>query len=396
MRTIIQGRLRKENIKTVLLFIILNGYILSTNLVTNNINNVVTVLRGPFLFALVSLAAISVINLVLGRHLSVLELYLLMVALYFCILILGGNHNESISNILMDNLYLIIVFFAAILLVKKIVQNETVYDASLFALQMVFAGLFIVNRIGNGFVSITNTVYYQVCLLPNTMFSRSKRIRIISFIVVSFCVFFSGKRIAFICWALSILFSLISIQKNEKRSSKGKRFIRAVFAIIVIAIAVFSLDSFMSLKYGTSIVARLLSIQEDGGSGRLFLLTEGLKSIKNSNMKELLFGHRMHSTVSIISGIGAHNDFIEIIHKSGFVGLLFFLLIVIKIIKEIHRIKGYDYNLWLKFSCILLCFFVFMMFSQILFIAVYNGFFAIDLAISHYYYMVATNMSQNE
>lgn len=93
-----------------------------------------------------------------------------------------------------------------------------------------------------------------------------------------------------------------------------------------------------TFEVSTDVVERFKSIKDDGGSGRDSIYMLLWNNIQNFDSKELIFG-RGYSSVYDLIGLQAHNDFLQIIHSIGIIGLVIYILIYICCISKILSLK---------------------------------------------------------
>ena len=122
---------------------------------------------------------------------------------------------------------------------------------------------------------------------------------------------------------LSVLFYLIySVRVTSFKS---------IIAFIAVMLIFFIASSVVDLN------DTLLAISKDvdsGGNGRTELASRALYSFFSSNVGDMIFGHGQ-GTVTRLLGMGAHNDFIEVLYEYGFIGFFLYLLFWISLIKRV-------------------------------------------------------------
>ena len=80
---------------------------------------------------------------------------------------------------------------------------------------------------------------------------------------------------------------------------------------------------------GKTLLDRMKSTAEDGGSGRLELYRMGLEKLKEKNITSLLLGDGGLYTVGLTGGRDMHNIYLETLHGFGLLGLAGLVTIVI-------------------------------------------------------------------
>lgn len=364
-------------VKDLLLIIILYSYILLTNIKINNmilkVDNNIRILS----FILIIYFSLNYIfSRIFSRYYLKLELLVIFYTIYEVFLLVIGNKVYTSKEEIFYILYFPIMFLAGRFVFFKVVFNEKILEVMSFILLLIFSSCFIFNKVIYGFVGGVNTIYYQICILPICIRSKSKVFRYMSILISTFCIFFSGKRTAFLMWGVIILLFLF-INFDFKKYSWNKK----IFIFIFILINIFFIDRYITLKYGVSVFKRLLQLTSDGGSGRSDLLKLFFYDLKQSTFFEILFGHNMMSTASFTDGIGVHNDFLEVFYRCGLIGLMIIFEIMRRVFKYILKTKAISYRYYYCFLCEFIIIILFMLFSQIIYLTSYNCIFLFEIAL---------------
>lgn len=363
--------------KYLIYLILIYSYVVLTNVKINRVLNVNESIRTIILLIFCCYGIIYLINVMLSAKILILEGVLIIHTIYMLINLYVGP--QTLSSDILYIIYLPLTYLASRFVFKKYLQHERTLEVVIFIVQICFFISYFLNRIINADLTVANTIYYQVCLLPQNIRAKSKIIRISSFMMVTFCVFFSAKRVAFLAWICCFIM-IVMISCKFYKQKKQKKIIYIVISTIGLIFTIFIINSFILSKYGVSILDRMMKIRSDGGSGRNVILYTVIESLKKNNIKETLVGHGMCSTATIENSIGAHNDFIEIYYREGIIGLILTLVVYSSGVRVIKKLKNIDMNLYYSFVTEAIIFILLMLFSQITYIASYNCFFTFELA----------------
>lgn len=360
------------------MLIIMYGYIFLTNYKVNNIVSVNDKFRTSVFLISIIFAIIFICKMLFRIKCLVIDLVILLYTIYSIFLLWIGDSYSTDNLILI--IYLPLMYYCGRFVYHKIYNYKYMIELVNYIILICFVSNFIINRVMGGTVGLVNTIYYQLCILPQNLRAESKFIRTSSVILVTFCVFFSGKRTAFLIWTVCMIYFLVLLFSAYKRTIQEKFFVIIAIGIILL-ISILILDSYISNNYNMSVIERMFQLSSDGGSGRDRLLGIVINELKNNSFIEMLFGHNMKSTALFADGIGAHNDFVELFYRGGIIGILFVILILKKISFFILKTKEVNLKYYGSLICEIVIFFLLMMFSQIVFLASYNCFFAFELAM---------------
>ena len=367
----------KINIISYFLFISLYAYLILTNIKVNSFFYVDNKIRENLLIIMLICGFIYIGKNILNRKYLKNELFIFIYTVYITTLLLIGPADFS-ENILLI-LYLPVMYYAARFVYEKIYCKNIKFDILAYIILLIFMVTYVFCRIIQAKVSLTNTIYYQLCMMPLLLRSNSKFIRNSSFIMITAFIFFSGKRVAFIAWFICSLYLLIKSAPKFKKNKQSK-FIYIAIGISLIFLIILGTNYYISRNFGVSIIERMMMLNDDGGSGRDEIAKVILQELKGNSMEQHIFGHFMQSTALIPGIVGSHNDFLEIYYRSGIIGITLIVLIFIQIIKNIKITKKINYKLYCSFMCELLILLTLMMFSQSVFVATYNCIFAFEYA----------------
>ena len=193
------------------------------------------------------------------------------------------------------------------------------------------------------------TVTYNYQFLKDKNFNKILKFFLIFFLTVSL-IQVSGLMAIFI-FSLFIINKLIFSQKTVK----ARLFFLSFIAILICSSLYFinTLEKQQSSRGAESIVYRVQNLMDDKDSVR----QENWKSVLKVISSNYLFGigadgglnelqkQRDIKSEAFINKHNAHNDFLEILLRYGAVGLIFFFIILYKLIRKAVIVKN-DFFIW--------------------------------------------------
>lgn len=202
------------------------------------------------------------------------------------------------------------------------------YSAFIIISYILFTSLGQYYTIANSDYGALADLYYILGLLPIIFIYTPQKFRIIPFLIACAAVMMSAKRTGFL--ALGCIMVLYFLSSDSGNKSLIKRLI--IFSIVCVA-SFFIIDN-LTDTYGLTMLERLQSIEEDGGSGRFDMWNIIINAIDNdSSFIEILVGHGYHSSFKLVDG-HVHNDFLEIFYDYGIIAFVLYVLFYASIIKE--------------------------------------------------------------
>lgn len=180
-----------------------------------------------------------------------------------------------------------------------------------------------------------NSIYYCLLLMPLCYLMDKKLIKYSMLFITALLTIISNKRTALI----SIILCGFLPPLLEKGDKKSRKKISALLLLMIVCIALVYVSEYISKFYDISILDRMMSIQEDGGSGRVVTYELVWETIKNSDLIKLLFGHGYNAVfIDRISVSSAHNDFLEVLYDYGAIGFILYVSLLFTFIKEAFRL----------------------------------------------------------
>ena len=184
-----------------------------------------------------------------------------------------------------------------------------------------------------------NSTYFAILLLPFVLLQNKKLYKNIGIITIVAITFISNKRAAFIAIALSFFIYHISANKNGKKHGA----MNYVLILLSIVILVLSASEFGFLSQ-IEIFNNLSNMFEDGGSGRTDIYSAVWSLVKGFSSGELLFGRGFNSVSMSIVGTSAHNDFLEVLHDYGIVGIFLYISFILSVCRSASKYISSQYK----------------------------------------------------
>lgn len=184
-----------------------------------------------------------------------------------------------------------------------------------------------------------NASYIIIYLLPFILLS-DKRIVCISAIVIAVVVsLYSLKRGGMISLSIGILFYSLALGKIS--SGKLISFRGIIVLVVTIAAIVYLVLYFNDTMEGL-VFNRFISIEQDGGSGREYIYESVQKMIFNSSSFSQIVGHGWGGVArDSVSGLSAHNDYLEFIYDFGYIVFFCYVVFLIKLlIRSVRLLKA--------------------------------------------------------
>ena len=320
----------------------------------------------------------------LPRFLSLLNFFLLILTLYGLYNIVIGKSLvitamgfEAVSNIsylyyIYSSLLPIYTFYyfakTGWLTEKRIIVLLFVFliSASIY-FWMAYEQLLIKALIrGDDSDEFTNNVGYTfVYMFPLVFFLKKyKALQYALIIYVFYYIMISMKRGAMLIGGLCLLYFIYQIWKE---SSSWKRFVLLLCVGVLSVIGMhFIADMFADSLYFQARIEQTLS---GDSSGRDQIYSHLIDYFMNkTSLSQFVFGSGANATIDV-SGINAHNDWLELLINQGLFGVVIYILYFVYLFKEMHQSKNYIPNhIYIAYSMI-----VYILFVKSLFSMSYNG-----------------------
>lgn len=178
-----------------------------------------------------------------------------------------------------------------------------------------------------------DSLFFVILLFPLVFCFKKDLYKIIVFVLVGIICAFSAKRSILIAYSISLmlfLFQYSFLNRSKKSSIKSV----GIFAGLLVALYWFIINNSEVID---KVLFRFQGMKDDSGSGRTELYDILLLSFNNSSLWNQMFGHGYRSSISVLNGVPAHNDFLEILYDFGIVPLVVYIIILLKLISLCFR-----------------------------------------------------------
>lgn len=187
-----------------------------------------------------------------------------------------------------------------------------------------------------------NEIYYLVLMLPWILLFEGKYykvIKIVLFILILWLTFYSLKRTAMVAVAFAVAFYLFAIFRQ------GKMKLSTMVTLCVVLYIGYNLLLTVNTEFDGRIFERFGSMEEDKGSGRLEIFEDVINAISNFDVFGILFGGGRGNIGQYTHGYSAHNEYLEVLFSWGIVGLLLYILFIMRL--TLHYIReGAELNIY--------------------------------------------------
>lgn len=227
----------------------------------------------------------------------------------------------------------VVLWAAAIIINRNIAytKEEKQFISALWTVTcIIMSGIYTVGRVaGNAPVTLNrerqvgaaNSIQLIVTLLPFVLMA-GKKLRLTGIFMALIAVVVSGKSSCVLACILIACYAIVCFRDVLKKRHT------LLLGIAVVA-ALYGLFWMIATKYlggrnMMSVINELYIKLNTGGSGRTEIWRRVFELFRNSSAVELIVG-RGFSAAGASLGIGAHNDFMEILLDYGIVGLMLYL-----------------------------------------------------------------------
>lgn len=214
-----------------------------------------------------------------------------------------------------------------------------------------------------------NSIFYSLMFIPWACCSKSTVKRWVMVLLITICAIVALKRSGIII-ILSVLVLLYYRDFLRRNIMYPKNWI---FGVVVILCGIL-----VYYKFSTSIVdvnQRFNMIEDDGGNGREAIYKDVISRYASADISCQLFGNGFNSVAGTdkTRALSAHNDFLEILYDFGAIGLFFYILIHISLIKWSIRLFKQQSPMSFPVLISYICFFVMSMVSHLVLYPTYFG-----------------------
>jgi len=173
-----------------------------------------------------------------------------------------------------------------------------------------------------------DSLFFVILLFPLAFCFKKDAYKIITVVLVGIICAFSAKRSILIVYSISLILLFLQYSKFNKSGKPSFKSV-GVFLGLSVALCWFVANNSEVID---NILLRFQGIKEDSGSGRIDLYDILLSSFENSSLWDKMFGHGYRSAISVLNGVPAHNDFLEILYDFGVVPLVIYIIILMQFV----------------------------------------------------------------
>ena len=203
-------------------------------------------------------------------------------------------------------------------------------------------------------VGFSNSIYVVLCSTVFGFIVERKTLRIVLLVTASAAILFSAKTTCIVALIIVLLYFFWEQIFNKKN--------KHTFAVILVGIIGFLVinKAYEIFFAGSESLYEALvnDLQEDfsGGNGRYNIYIKVWRAFKESSFIQVMFGHGYNAVTNYV-GIGAHNDFLQVVFDYGVTGLFLYFAFWIQLIKEAVLVKksGQDCRAYVISLLIFLC-----------------------------------------
>lgn len=268
----------------------------------------------------------------------------------------GGNLlNQALTLLTWPCIYFLFYTYT-----KKMIAQNYFQRINIKKLQHIVVGTILLMTVcsvpliqmhlsGNGRAGeVIFPIYFFLTMLSMVLllFPHKKKIWILPCLMIVL----TTKRSGLLVLAIGLLlaeFSEYYLEGTVKK--KGRRLINIIAIIIVAVIGFLVIVQIFHLD----ILERLASLSEDGGSGRVEIWAAILSSYGSGNIFQQIFGRGFQSVTRLMltgRAILAHNDYLELIHDYGILGLALCVGWIIQILRLYFKARRYKFHVLPSFS----------------------------------------------
>lgn len=228
---------------------------------------------------------------------------------------------------------MVIVTFSTYYFIRRLSDNlnskKIIWGFTIVAILVMFRYLSMYS-VASAFSMVrNNAAYCAIVFIPFILCLRNQILALgLSFLVLTI-VAISAKRGGTVCALLCIFVYLcIWLWTTPKKNT-----LLVVSMIVGVCIGTVFVYDFLS-ENGADIIERLNNVESEGDNGRLIIIRTSLNLFLNSNALSMMFGHGYNSVImdSRLS-VSAHNDFVELLYDFGMIGLCFYLMFLIQLLR---------------------------------------------------------------
>ena len=162
--------------------------------------------------------------------------------------------------------------------------------------------------------------YTPLFILPILLLSPSRIIRYTSILLTTIIIISAVKR-----GGILALGACLMVYVFVKQYVSGTSKLRQITIILAVVAAMGGVVYYIMENTDNNIIERIQNISDDGGSGRDILWVDTYNNIHNRDVGYQLAGNGYRSALKVsVLQLPAHNDFLEIWHDFGLIGIVLY------------------------------------------------------------------------
>lgn len=286
---------------------------------------------------------------------SINKLYTILPFVYFahflCSYVMIGDQNKIVN---WKKFFEMFVYFAIICCIYNVVINVKNFPKVLaFNNKYIGFSSFFNHRNGFGqllFIAIVSNTY--------VLSYNKERKFVLTFLFLMMNLILTFSRTSIL--STFVFFFICFLQNLFAKKDKKSIFLGFTLIILVGILVMVGINNEKIINFANYYIFR----SEDGLSGRDTIWKIAISNIKGT---EWLTGHGIGTTSQLLEKYGltnSHNSIIEIVLTGGITFLLFYIIIITSIFKNI--VKFQDYKLKMIYTSFFIAFFTYIMFEKVL------------------------------
>ena len=275
----------------------------------------------------------------------ILMMIIILMSTFSFNFLLNTPTPESVRN-LGDSIMWIAVLILAYVIGYK--NYDTLYNSRWIALTIpIYYVLFVAVRayfvLNPEDTALRSTAYYPLLLLPFALMLKRKWLMWILVCIIFLSVVLSSKRAGFIAFIGSLVVYAYSTITVSGRGIGSK--IKYLLVFILVGFLGFQIFNNYIASNDITLLERLGTLREDGGSGRDELYAYTLDLLLRSDFISLMFGHGFNTVVHYSEyELSAHTDFLETPFDYGIIGMIVYVVFYFRLYKYYKKLKYYNTN----------------------------------------------------
>lgn len=328
-----------------------------------------------FLLIITSLVFLAIISTLVMRDFSFS--FVMEIASYYFYVVLGFFCMKSSKEDTLLGLKLIgvFIFILSLLGVIEYIMRTNIFEkylnfksSSIYGIEITDSYNYRVRSLFVHPIVYGNILAFALCI--NIFLFQNNKFQILNFILLTINIIFTKARSVWVLCGLLLLFMLCYTYKNIKDNDKQKKKFIIIF-YIVISFLIFLVVLALSGIYIPVLDMIISKFKDLAGSDsinqRTGVIPLLLGKFNNGSIYNILFGNGAHSskivmkyeTVTISNFGTVDNEWLSILYDFGMVTFIFFIILYIKMIKNIFKTN----NILLLFVSLVLVIFLSLYFA---------------------------------